>query len=192
MNTITKTRQFAGAALFAAAAAILACPFADASFIEMGLNRDKMPVDKDEVLHTFERARRLQFFEMRELQATSEVVPLEEAIIEVTTVDANETSSVDEDDEAIEEVDMTFAVDISEEAQEAEVVVEGRTEAAAETGPRGGRADLSPGITPTEISFMIVSSSCLGYINCYSFTTSSDSFKMLCFARIEASFERKK
>jgi len=152
MNTIRKTRQFAGAALFAAAAALLACPCVDASFIEMGLNRDKMPVDIDEVLHTFERARRLQFLEMRELQDTSEVVPTEEAIIEVedisiqvaedAAIDGNETAFF-----AMEEIDMAF--------EEEKVVVEGRTES-AETGPRGGRADLSPNNSPTEISFMII------------------------------------
>jgi hypothetical protein len=176
MNTIAKTRRFAGTA-FVAAVALLACP-CDASLVRMGLNKDKMPVDIDEVLHTFERARRLQFLEMRELQ-TRDVIPNEESIIEAAAVegvtiqvedaaiDVNETASVDDDspfltvDDEVEEEDMV-AVD-SEKQEEVTVsevgVVEEKTDGvtAVETGPRGGKADLSPKIQPTEISFMIVS-----------------------------------
>jgi len=69
MNTITKTA-------LVAAATLMACHSScEASFVRMGLNRDQMPVDIDEILHAnFDRARRLQREQMRELQIAENIV----------------------------------------------------------------------------------------------------------------------
>jgi len=150
----------------------------------MGLNKDKMPVDKNDVLHTFERARRLQFLEMRELQDNG-AVPTD-AIIDVETVEG-EGSEDDHSQNVVEFVAMQegvvsnvtdlaldlnetetddssfFAVTDDAEAADGDdalvdlVAVDGRTDGIiAESGPRGGRADAAPHLQPTEISFMIL------------------------------------
>ena len=235
--------------------AFVALSTCEAGIVKMGLQKDKMPVDVNSVLHTFERARRLQFFEMRALQTTTseqeqvslsdfihnhddddhdhtevaearveenatEVVEnvteveefaagvveaaqvveedagkidYEDVIIDVnetevatnhsqnvaefveiqqeihsnaTVVIQNETMS--DDDETDDSVffnvpDMEPVDTVVEEAPATEFasatvqddVVIGRASVA--TGPRGGTADLSPKLEPTEISFMIVS-----------------------------------
>ena len=276
------TRRFAIAAL-AAFAALCSC---EASLVKMGFNKHKMPVDVDSVLHTFDRARRLQFFEMRSLQATEgetvavakedettegeaiaeeedhqhdhdhnhdkviEEFDFEDVVIDIESVEEAETDNVENEDvvvetESVEEAEIETDTEESEEeshsekveefveiqeelhsnatldlqlnetknatldleqnetkeslffgmedpaeqepAVEAEPVAaeaedlttvagpisaqfatETVTESAAdetvvigrnsvETGPRGGTADASPKIQPTEISFMIVS-----------------------------------
>jgi len=233
--------------------AFVALSTCEAGIVKMGLQKDKMPVDVNSVLHTFERARRLQFFEMRALQTNSEQeqvslsdfihnhdedthdhteiaearveenttevvenvteveefaagvvetaqvveedagkIDYEDVIIDVnkTEVAANHSLNVaefveiqqeihsnatvtiqnetmsddDESDDSVffnvpdmEPVDTAVeeapAADFASETVEDEVVV-GR--ASVVTGPRGGTADLSPKLEPTEISFMIV------------------------------------
>lgn len=184
MNTTTKTQlRFVGAA-FVAIAALLASS-CEASLIRMGLNKDKMPVDKNDVLHTFERARRLQFLEMRELQDNG-AVPTD-AIIDVETVEG-ESSEDDHSQNVVEFVAMQedvvsnvtdLALDLNEtddssffavtddaeavdgdDAIEELIAVQGRTDGGVVSGPRGGRADAAPHLQPTEISFMIVSGLC--------------------------------
>lgn len=180
MNTTTKTQlRFVGAA-FVAIAALLASS-CEASLIRMGLNKDKMPVDKNDVLHTFERARRLQFLEMRELQDNG-AVPTD-AIIDVETVEG-ESSEDDHSQNVVEFVAMQedvvsnvtdLALDLNEtddssffavtddaeavdgdDAIEELIAVQGRTDGGVVSGPRGGRADAAPHLQPTEISFMIL------------------------------------
>ncbi len=196
----------------------------EAGIVTMGLNKDKMPVDIKDVLHTFERARRLQFFEMRALQTTESaptlddflhdhsdheyteheekedagMIDYEDVIIDVDEdeedasnhsqtvaefvenqeellsnatidIDMNETLADDDDSPffSIQDLEEETEAPVVEEVQ-AEFATEARVEPTAEeiatigrgivvTGPRGGTADISPGLQPTELSFMIVS-----------------------------------
>jgi len=95
MNTITKT------ALVAAATLMACTSTCEASFVRMGLNRDQMPVDIDEVLHAnFDRARRLQAEQMQDLQFTERIVlPGDDAIIAVGAAASLSQKDEDEDHE---------------------------------------------------------------------------------------------
>lgn len=224
MNTTNSMqRQFAIAALLAFVG-LSAC---EAGIVTMGLNKDKMPVDVKDVLHTFERARRLQFFEMRGLQTTESSTPsldeyihdhgdhdhegehvdeevedagmidYEDVIIDVEEdqeedtnhsqtvaefvenqegllsnatidIDMNETLADDDDSPffsiqdleeeteapVVEAIEAEFASEARVEPTEEEIATIGR--GIVVTGPRGGTADIAPGLQPTELSFMIV------------------------------------
>ena len=181
---------------FAAVAALWACS-CEASLVKMGLNRDKMPVDIDQVLPTYERARKLQFSELRRLEGDMDVRDVPDVAIEhsvITMVDEEDEDSHSETVEEfveIQESDGTTivlsgpfetddggffhvdgdAVDIAGRTNQNETTVqedvpvtlpeveesEDTVSTNILTGPKGGSADHSPGIEPTEISFMIVS-----------------------------------
>ena len=73
----------------------------EASLVKMGFQKDKMPVEVESVLHTFERARRLQFFEMRELQtpdAETQVqeFDFEDSVVEIQPTETNHSETVQE------------------------------------------------------------------------------------------------
>ncbi len=77
-----------------AIASLLVVASCEASLVKMGLQKDKMPVAVESVLHTFERARRLEFFELRHLQTAEDdeqeqkpFVEFENAFAEIQTTE---------------------------------------------------------------------------------------------------------
>lgn len=75
--------------------------FCEANLVKMGLQKDKMPVEIESVLPTFERARSLQFYEMRKLQtpaAETEVqeFDFENSFVEIKPTEANHSETVKE------------------------------------------------------------------------------------------------
>ena len=91
--------------------------FCEASLVKMGLQKDKMPVEIESVLPTFERARSLQFYEMRKLQtpaAETEVqeFDFEDSFVEIKPAEANHSETVKE---FVEQVQSTPSNETSAE-----------------------------------------------------------------------------